>query len=656
MVPLERKVASYWIEAKLDPETKTVLAGATLRWKNTTGRAVQALPFHLYMNAFRAEDTAWMRSSGGSHRGIGPGDELDWGYVDVRTMELWDGEAGRPLTYREDTDPTLLLVSLPSPVEPGRTIELRYTFETKLPRVFARTGYADDFFMVAQWFPKIAVLEEAGGWKAHVFTVHDEFYADFGDYEVTLDVPAEMVVGHTGVRVAESTDGERKRLSVRASMVHDFAWTAYADFAEHEGSYEGIRIRQLLPKDRLEEAPAHLEAQILALRSFEDRYGPYPWSTITIVHPPPGAQGAGGMEYPTLYTTSSRPQIPALVRRFVLDERVAGTFTTVHEFGHQYFQGLFASNEHEQAWVDEGLNTMADLLAYEDAYGRGTEDDWIVRLFGHRLPIDAFVRLSLGRRGDLPVSPLDQPASFFSADVGDYGAVTYSKTSAAMLTLRRLVGDGAFRRAMAAYAERARFAHPTGDDLERAFVDTLGAHPPVRNADGSEAPLRLDLADFFDQMRYGSGFPDFRLRRVENRRRMGEAGYHRDESGALEETPLPDDFDTAVFDLPDERVEGVVVMTRPGSFRLPVPILVAFADDSATTVWWDGRDRSKVLRFPGKRVRYAAIDPDHAILLEPNRLDNTRYARRDDAPQAIPAFAGRIAEALAVLVTVGVAP
>ncbi len=659
-VPEERGNADYWIEARLDPEAKTVVAGATLRWTNPTGRTVSELPFHLYMNAFRAEDTAWMRTSGGSHRGLSPGDELDWGYVDVWTMQMAEGEDLVDVPFAEDAaDPTLMIVSLPRPVGPGQTVELRYTFETKLPRVFARTGYADTFFMVAQWFPKIGVLEEAGGWKAHVFTIHDEFYADFGDYEVTLDVPADMVVGATGVRVSETTDGERRRIVQRAKMVHDFAWTAYADFAEHEGEYHGIRIRQLLPKARLEDAPAHLEAQRLALASFEDRYGPYPWSTITIVHPPPGAEGAGGMEYPTLYTTSNRARLPAFVRRWILDERVTGTFTTVHEFGHQYFQGLFASNEHEQAWVDEGLNTMADLLAYEDAFGRGTDDDWVIRFFGHRLPVDAFTRLSLGRRGDLPVSPIDQPASFFPADVGDYAAATYSKTAAAMLTLRRLVGDAAFRKAMALYAERARFAHPTGDDLERAFVEALGPRPAVfvQGAGDGPAPAVVDLADFFDQMRYEPSFPDFRVRRIGVRRALGHAGYHRTEDGSLEETPLPEHFDDEVPDLPDEAVESVVVVTRPGDFRVPVPILVAFEDGSSESVWWDGRDRYVVLRFGGKRVRYAAIDPDHRILLEHHRIDNTRYARSEEAVvDAVPMFYGAFAEALALLLTVGVAP
>ena len=196
--------------------------------------------------------------------------------------------------------------------------------ETQLPKVVARTGYADDFHMAGQWFPKLGVLEEEAGWQAHTFTTWSEFYADFGNYDVRLDVPAEMVVGATGIRTGEVTEGERKRLTYHAEMVHDFAWTADPDFVEHWGEYDGIRIRQLMMKEALPEAEAHMDAQLWTLESMEARFGAYPWSTITIVHPPPEGSGAYGMEYPTLYTTSPRERLPG----GFIEERMSGIFTT----------------------------------------------------------------------------------------------------------------------------------------------------------------------------------------------------------------------------------------------------------------------------------------------------------------------------------------
>ncbi len=388
-VPEEARITDYELHARLDAETHAVDGTARVTWRNRTSRTVDTLPFHLYMNGFRAEDTAWMRTSRGFHRRSEQKEEGAWGYIDVHAVRLDaagpvfvadDVEQPAPgtvdLAFREDSEPSTMTVDLPRPVGPGEEITVELEFTTQLPRVVARTGYAGDFHAVAQWYPKLGVLEEAG-WQAHDFTVHDEFFADFGSYRAVLDVPEEMVVGATGIRVAEEVDGGRKRLTYEAEMVHDFAWMGDPNFVEHLGEYEGIKIRQLIQPERVADADDHMAAQIAAFESYERRFGPYPWSILTIVHPPEDGAGAEGMEYPTLFTTNNRARIPAWVRATFMDETMSGVSTTVHEFGHQYFQGLLASREHDVPWLDEGINTASNVLAAMDRLG---DDVWIVRL------------------------------------------------------------------------------------------------------------------------------------------------------------------------------------------------------------------------------------------------------------------------------------
>ena len=277
-VPAEVRAADYELSAVLDAETHQVEGRAVLTWRNATKRRPDRLPFHLYMNGFRAEDTAWFRTAGGKHRGNAQGKDVAWGYVDVKSMKLvQDGGVPVDLKFAEGDDPSIMTVELPAAVEPGATVKLEYTFTTQLPQVFARTGFHENFHMVAQWFPKIGVLEEEAGWRNHVFTVNDEFYADFGNYDVTLDVPEDMVVGASGIRVAEESAEGRTRNTYRAEMVHDFAWTAHPDYVEHWGEHDGIRIRQLIQPDHVDDRDAHMDAQKVALDSFQDRYGPYPW-------------------------------------------------------------------------------------------------------------------------------------------------------------------------------------------------------------------------------------------------------------------------------------------------------------------------------------------------------------------------------------------
>src|SRR6185436_14266525 len=179
------------------------------------------LVFHLYMNAFRNDQSAFFRESGGRHRGNHHTDH-GWGAVDVTRLEI----AGKPAALA--IDDTLASVRLAQPVAPGATVEIDLDFTTRLPRVFARTGWADDFFAVAQWFPKIAVFD--GAWRANQLHLNSEFFADFGVYDVQLEVPDNFVVGATGVEIRREKKARTFVLFFHAEDVSDFAWFASPRF------------------------------------------------------------------------------------------------------------------------------------------------------------------------------------------------------------------------------------------------------------------------------------------------------------------------------------------------------------------------------------------------------------------------------------------
>ena len=627
-----------------------------MTWRNTTQRTVTTLPFHLYMNGFRAEDTAWMRSSRGRHRRRSQQREGAWGYIEVHSVELErpgsfvtaedvEGPPGETvaLEWSEDPDPSTMTAALPRPVGPGESVTVRFEFTTQLPRVIARTGYYEDFHAVGQWYPKIGVLEDEAGWQAHAFTVNDEFYADFGDYQAVLDVPAEMIVGATGIRTAEEIADGRKRLTYRAEMVHDFAWMADPDFVERDGEYRGIRIRQLIQPEHVADAEAHLATQLAALESYEARYGPYPWSTITIVHAPAGAEDAGGMEYPTLYTTLDRAPIPRWLRATLIDERSSGLGTTVHEFGHQYFQGLFASREHLEPWLDEGMDTASNYLSAMDHLG---DDAWVARVLTQKIFLRDLIPADFRRRGDL--EPIDRPASAFKKLVGNYGETVYGKVGALILTLRNLAGPEAFDRALRDYCEQARFRHPRGKDLEAALVAGLGERVNVA-AEGAP-PVELDLRHYLDQALRTTKQVDFSILRVVNRPRPGHAGWQRGDDGELTGGEPPAYLDQELDELADDEIEGAVVVRRRGDFVLPVDLSVEFADGTSEQITWDGRADVEIFTWPGRRARLATLDPEHKLLLETRRLDNTAAARDLDRDDGLSRPFGDLAEAMSLAV------
>ena len=648
----EARVTDYLLEAHLDAEKHQVEGRARVIWRNASEVAVERMPFHLYMNGFRAEDTAWMTSSRGRHRQNQQSDEGSWGYIDVRSVHLLPGPTGLDqafepmpgeavsLPFAELDEPSLMEVELPAPVAPGETVALDLEFTTQLPRVLARTGYSGDFHAVAQWYPKLGVLEKDGTWNAHDFTVRDEFFADFGHYVVHLDVPERMVVGATGLRTAERLQDERKLLTYEAEMVHDFVFMTDPNFVEHSILHEGVYVRQLIQPEHVEDADVHMTAQLEAFESYENRYGSYPWSTLTIVHPPEGGEGAGGMEYPTFFTTSDRAQIPGWVRRYVFEERMSGVRTTVHEFGHQYFQGLLASREHEQPWLDEGLNSFSNHMAHLDQY---SEDPWVLDFFGNRLYSEELERLGSDFVGGLDA--LDQPARAFDSLTGSFRAI-YIKTSVVLVTLRNLVGHEAFDRAFKKYCEDWRFRHPRGEDFEAAMIAELGERIVLDAT--ADPPVELDLVHYFEQALRTTHRMDFAIEQVDNRRRLRDAGYQRDEHGELVGGDPPENLDTSVAALKDEDVTGVVVVRRDGAFQVPVEFLVHFADGEAERFTWDGRGGSRVYTWPGRRVERATLDPNAKLGLEARRLDNS--ARAEDLPgdDGLSPAAGDLVEGLSL--------
>ncbi len=657
-VPTAARIADYVIQARLDADGHRIDGTSRITWRNTANESVSTLPLHLYMNAFRANDTAWMRGSPNAH-GETSSARQSWGSIELHAVDRVHRGPTRDfkplaiaapsteptaLAWREESDPSIATIELLTPLPAGHEITIEIVFVTQLPKVIARTGYSGGFHLAGQWFPKLAVLDpgerpgDSPRWNNHVFTFNSEFYADFGNYLVELDVPATMTVGATGIRVDAQQSEGRKRLTYRAQMVHDFAWAADPLFVEHRGRYKDIRIRQLMQPDRVMDAPRHLAAQVATLKSMEARFGPYPWSTITIIHPPDDAMQAAGMEYPTFFTTSDiwHSGFP----RWILEERLSGVYTTVHEFGHQYFQGIFASNENAQPWLDEGLNETANAIAYMDRYAPDERTPpWLVRVLGHELTAADLIRIA-NIEGDL-LDPIDGPAEQFDQDVQSYGSVVYRKTAAVMHTLRNIVGHVAWDRALRLYAQQARFTHPHGSSLEKVLIQQLGGGSGQVDLGTTDlAPVRLDVKDFLDQGLREITEVDFSLYAVENRRLRNDNGLHRLQPDIfaigprteLSRTKAPEHIETPLEELEDSRVEAIVVIHRIGGYRVPVELSVTFADGSHERRYWSGESRHHSFSWPGRRIVHATIDPDHLLWLEGRRLNNFRYAKKFESP------------------------
>ncbi len=237
-----------------------------------------------------------------------------------------------------------------------------------MPRPFARTGAIGNFFFIAQWFPKLGVLEEQG-WNCHQFHSSTEFFSDYGVYDVRLTVPRGWTVGATGVQRDASDNADRTTTHrYYQEDVHDFAWTTSPAYVERTARFEhpalpAVALRLLLQPEHGGQADRHFNAARTALKHYGEWFGPYPYGHLTIVDPAYQSD-ADGMEYPTLITAGTRWLLPREVTYSGPEEVV------IHEAGHQWWYGIVGNNEFEDAWLDEGINTFATARAMEQDYPR----------------------------------------------------------------------------------------------------------------------------------------------------------------------------------------------------------------------------------------------------------------------------------------------
>lgn len=600
--------ANYDIDVRLDPDTHMLEGRELLTWRNDSGRATSELQFHLYYNAWKNTKSTWMReylvARGEAFLSRPP---EDWGWITVTKIELPATENTVAINLTSDAryiapdddnkdDETVLSVLLPDQVEPGETLQVEIEWKSKIPRTFSRTGVVGDFFFIAQWFPKIGVLE-ASGWNCHQFHVGTEFYADYGVYDVRLTVPKGWIVGATGVRQSlENNSDETSTHQYVQKDVHDFAWTTSPNLIERIEHFEheslpDVEMRLLLQPEHEAQAERHFRATRITLTRYGEWFGAYPYTQLTIVDPA-WQSGAGGMEYPTMFTAGTSWLAPSKITR---PEGV-----TIHEAGHQFWYGLIGNNEFEYAWLDEGLNTFSTAKAIE---AEDLPNYHSVRYFGGFLP---YVFNDIPRSRAVDGNRLSgyrtaarsdaQSTPTFQYWPGTGGAISYNKTALWLHTLERHLGWETVQKILSTFFSRFKFRHPLPQD----FFATANE---VANA---------DLDWFFDQVHRSSNVFDYGIQQIGSRPQGGR-GFSGDGEPIFTDRSNNEQFQTDV------------VVRRYGEAIFPVDILVTFTNGEEVRETWDGVARWKLFTYQrAAQILQAEVDPDSVLLLDLNRTNNSK--------------------------------
>ena len=515
----------YDIDVTLDEEKRRIDASEEIVYHNNAPDTLKYLWIQLDQNKFRDDSMSALTTTFGGIGNRGPATsaasgsspaKLSMGAIrrqqfvednelGYQIKKVTDGR-GKPLHYV--IVGTLMRVDLAEPLKPGKKTELNIDFGYNIVEedaVSARSGYehfpdderegGNDIFLLAQWFPRLAAYTDYEAWTNKEFIGRGEFTLEFGDYEVSMTVPADHIVSSTGVlqnprdvltseqrdRLEEAEDADRpvfivtpeealenekegtsdtKTWHFKADNVRDFAWASSRKFmwdakgVKQGGPQKHVMAMSFWPKEGGDLWKKYSTESIVHTLEVYNRFTfNYPYPTAQSVNGP-----VGGMEYPMITFNGPRTELQDDgSRTYSLAEKRFLIGVVIHEIGHNYFPMIVNSDERQWTWMDEGLNSFLDGVA-----GREWDPDipWGVE------PRDVTGYMK---------SQTQVPIMTQSDSVLRLGPNAYTKPAVALNILREtILGRELFDFAFKEYAERWMFKRPTPSDFFRTMEEASG--------------------------------------------------------------------------------------------------------------------------------------------------------------------------------------
>jgi len=571
------KIANYDIEVHLDHKGKNASCIQKLNWKNTSPDTLRELRFYMYMNAFKDLKSTYLKNTRKMFgQDLNNRTEKEWGHIEVtQAVDRNGNDLVQNQEYIQPNDgnvldETVLSIPLEMPLLPGEVIELDMNFDVKLPRTIVRSGYGPrDFFLFVHWFPQVCVYEPKvdgnWGWNSHQFMPGTEFFSDFGDYNVEIYASDHLVIGGSGCKIFSGkvlgTIGEQL-VRFQAHDLIDFGWVAYPEYETYTSTYGDTDIEILMVPEHCAFADRYLKAIEQSLEYLEKHVGKYPYPKITVVDPPTHTLNSGFMEYPMMITGATAYGIPRSIRSV--------ESLVIHEFTHMYFMASLASNEKEEAWLDEGFVTYFEDRILDHYYGNQNS---LFDVLGARSGNAQQSRNEYVSMDNPNLGKIARPGWEFD---GGFKSLIYAKTATAFKTMERIIGSGIMDEIIKTYFERHKFTHPKEADLRKIIKEVL-----EKNASNFESDKYLD------QVLHATSSINFKMVDINNSTKTIEA-------------------------------------IREGNFEIGTEVLIMFKDGSSKTVYWKGSEKYFKYTFSSsKEVISAHIDPEQKIYLDLNLNNNS---------------------------------
>jgi hypothetical protein len=363
-------------------------------------------------------------------------------------------------------------VPLAAALQPGGQVVIQMDFAVKVPREmggnYGLFGYFDDVLVLDEFYPVIPVYDDEG-WNVEVPPPNgDVTYFDASFYLVRVTAPAELTIVASGVEVGREGEGDYQVLTFAAGPARDFYLAASDQFTVVNKEVGETKVNSYALEERTDGAELALQYAADALKSYNARFGTYPYTEFDVASTP---MQALGMEYPgivgialDLYDPSEK--VWGLPSQIVLESTVA------HEVAHQWFYNAVGNDQVDEPWLDEAIVQYATGLYYVDTHGEGAarsyrtswDDRW--------------------NRVDRAEIPIGLPVGAYVDQ--EYGAIVYGRGPLFVAALAEEMGQEEFDTFLRDYYK----SHQWGIGTSDAFKQLAEGH------------CQCDLTDLFEEWVY----------------------------------------------------------------------------------------------------------------------------------------------------------
>jgi hypothetical protein len=615
-----QNTADYVMHATLDPAAKSLASDEVITYTNNSPDTLTTLWLQLDQNTYRADSRASTLGDPPSpmppaNPPAPPNDHHTAGFL-IDSITIAPGATGPAPETKADTliSDTRMQVRLTTPLKPHAALRIHMRYHYTIPGDWGgRTSWGaaahGDIYDIAQWYPRMCVYDDLGGWDTLPFLGSGEFYLEYGRFDYSVTVPWNFLVAGTGelinptevltakqiARLAQArrsdktilirTPEETAKTASRPKQAGTLTWRFHMDrtrdvvfSASPTFVWDAARIN--LPRAPQDASPPTAiplaqsfypvesagpdawsrSTEFLkdAVEDFSRRWFPFPYATATNV-----AGFSGGMEYPGLAFDDIGLKSKDLF------------WITAHEIGHTWFPMIVGSNERRWAFMDEGFNTFIGIFE---------SDDFSHGIYGPKRDSEYSER---GEPPDTILKVLDDPAAPIILNRADafpdplLHPVEYFKTAYGLVLLRdQVLGPERFDRAFRKYIRDWAYKHPDPSDFFREI-----------ESEGGE-----DLSYFW-------------------------RGWY------MHNWTLDLAVDSAKYVNDDPKQGLTVTVSNRRPLVLPATLQVTYADGSKDRIRipaeaWLSKSTATCVFREAKPAASVTIDPDH-VLPDDDRTNNT---------------------------------